>query len=976
MKRQKIKKWAVLFLALTLILGAIPATASAADPITVYVTVSNAGDLALDKDNKIVAQAPVTVTAANPTLNDALIALHRTYFSGGAAGYATSTGQWGLQVDKLWGVTTNATGYYKNNDSAAGVGSETISDGDCITAYIYSDTTYWSDQYAHFDKGVVRAITGTDFALTLSGVTWNGSGPLAHAQLVTVDSAGGKTDIVGAVTDAAGNATLRFTATGEYTVSATTTAAITAPVSKVYVYAVEDDSVRSLVVGDDKAALKLPASATADLALPAIGASGATDITWQTSNVNAISAGGAVTRGLVDTTVTLTANIAHKNNSSISSVKTFVVTVPAAANSNYNTLMENIAATYTENSGERVVMDMAAYKEYNSATTSVTSATARQAYINYAAKVINDYTQSASGDFAASDAEYAKAIISLQSIGVNPRQLYPVNSNTPMDAVAKLKTTITSSIYNVQDVLNAYQQGNYSSDSQEQAVIDFALAQQDAATKAWGYDYGGFVPDLDGTAMVIAGLAPYYNSDTAVKNAVNEAIGWLSSQQETSGVFKSWGTESAETAAVVIVALAAVGVDPDTDARFIKNGTSLLDGFLAFATTDGFKHVDTDTGNNAGATEQGFRALIAAAQVMSTGQAYNIYDFSGNTVVAGRATGTGSVTTPSEPVSSTDITVTFALNGRNNDAWLSSRSVTVKADAKVYHVFKKVLDESSYTYSGAANGYVTSVTNPAGTTLAEGDYGANSGWLYKVNGQLPSVGLTEHSLSDGDRILWYYTDDWTKDPSAKKYAPDSAEIPTEGVVAPEAGSTIDDMQDVSPEDWFYEAVKFVMEQGLFKGVAEDRFDPEGTMTRGMFVTVLGRLAGVDESQYRDGAFSDVAAGAWYAAFAQWAAETEVAAGYPDGSFGPGDEISREQMVTMLYRLAQAMGLDPVVEEPVDLSGFGDGGQIAPWALDAFSWAVSVGLIEGTDKGLLNPGNTATRAEAAAMLQRAAALFGA
>ena len=108
--------------------------------------------------------------------------------------------------------------------------------------------------------------------------------------------------------------------------------------------------------------------------------------------------------------------------------------------------------------------------------------------------------------------------------------------------------------------------------------------------------------------------------------------------------------------------------------------------------------------------------------------------------------------------------------------------------------------------------------------------------------------------------------------------------------------------DVSGEDWFYGYVVQAVEKKLFGGVGEDRFDPSGTMSRAMFVTVVGRMAGVDTSLYSgNGGYSDVKAGSWYAPYVVWASDNKVAQGYGGGKFGPNDAVTREQMAAMLLR---------------------------------------------------------------------------
>ena len=166
-----------------------------------------------------------------------------------------------------------------------------------------------------------------------------------------------------------------------------------------------------------------------------------------------------------------------------------------------------------------------------------------------------------------------------------------------------------------------------------------------------------------------------------------------------------------------------------------------------------------------------------------------------------------------------------------------------------------------------------------------------------------------------------------------------------------------DFADVAAGSWYEGGVSFVVERGLFQGVAEGRFAPEVPMTRAMLMTVLARLDGQDTAS----------GGVWYQVGVDWA----VAAGVSDGA-APDALVTREQLAVMLYRYAQRLGLPTAGRD--SLRSFADGGQIAPWAQDAMAWAVDQGVLHGRSGGVLDPAASATRAEAAAMLQRFAALL--
>lgn len=140
----------------------------------------------------------------------------------------------------------------------------------------------------------------------------------------------------------------------------------------------------------------------------------------------------------------------------------------------------------------------------------------------------------------------------------------------------------------------------------------------EAELAASGWAFGGSATDPDMTGMAIQALAPYYNEYTDVKEAVDRALDKLSSMQREDGGYASWGSVNSESAAQVVTALSALGIDADTDPRFVKNGVSVLDNLISFKdeATGGFRHIKKDQygnacGENAMATQQGTYALVA-----------------------------------------------------------------------------------------------------------------------------------------------------------------------------------------------------------------------------------------------------------------------------------------------------------------------------------------------------------------------------
>ena len=171
--------------------------------------------------------------------------------------------------------------------------------------------------------------------------------------------------------------------------------------------------------------------------------------------------------------------------------------------------------------------------------------------------------------------------------------------------------------------------------------------------------------------------------------------------------------------------------------------------------------------------------------------------------------------------------------------------------------------------------------------------------------------------------------------------------------------------DVNEGDWFYDAVVYAYQNELMDGVGGNRFAPNSETTRAQLVTILYRLEG-QPAVSGDLPFTDVETGTWYTNAVLWAAQNGIVNGVTDTTFAPGDEITRQQLVTILYRYAEAKGYD--VSASADLSGYPDAGQVQDYAQPAMAWAVAENIIQGMD-GNLNPAGNASRAQIATILMR-------
>ena len=167
-----------------------------------------------------------------------------------------------------------------------------------------------------------------------------------------------------------------------------------------------------------------------------------------------------------------------------------------------------------------------------------------------------------------------------------------------------------------------------------------------------------------------------------------------------------------------------------------------------------------------------------------------------------------------------------------------------------------------------------------------------------------------------------------------------------GTLAIAANAAGVDFKDVPKDRWSYQYVRYATDKGYLKGVGGGLFDPEGTTTRAMVVTVLWRRDGSPATAWRPD-FKDVPDGEWYSEAVIWAKDSGVVMGVSADRFDPDGEITREQLATMLCRYAD--GKHIYVGDRDDLSAFKDKDKISDWADDAVRWAVAVGLIAGVTK---------------------------
>ena len=178
--------------------------------------------------------------------------------------------------------------------------------------------------------------------------------------------------------------------------------------------------------------------------------------------------------------------------------------------------------------------------------------------------------------------------------------------------------------------------------------------------------------------------------------------------------------------------------------------------------------------------------------------------------------------------------------------------------------------------------------------------------------------------------------------------------------------------DVAANDWFYSAIQFVSENGIFTGTGSNTFSPNINLSRGMLVTAIWRNAGKPAQGSNN--FSDVPQGEWFSAAVDWAAENGILKGYENGTFRPMEPVNREEMAAIFYRYARHIGADVSISDTggSELIVFADWSSVSGWAQEMFIWSYENKIIQGKTTGtitLLDPQGLATRAEAATIFMR-------
>lgn len=566
-----------------------------------------------------------------------------------------------------------------------------------------------------------------------------------------------------------------------------------------------------------------------------------------------------------------------------------------------------------------------------------------------------------------------------------------IGETVSSDTLDSVDITGSYAIYTIPYLSLSYQaagltQGNESRmDPMKTAMVDYLNNLS---------DYNG----ADDVAPILSALAPYYHQeDETLDKVVDKAVTWLSQQQNSDGTFSSYGTSNANSTALVVVALSALGIDAHTDSRFIKNYKSALEGLFSFALADcsAFGYKGNVTANPL-ATEQGFRALVSYAKMKESSGAYNIYLQAKDSQTAVDAPNISVTTPPASPSngghsSPTTYRITVSVmvppeggadgqytyvrdSSKYTNLLGSTKTVTATAETTALDVLTTALNQSNISYT-ENNGYVSEIGG-----LSEKDHGQNSGWKYMVDGVSPSESASTYTFAGSGKLVWYYTDDYLReedgsawnDSSSSDNSNSSSSKPSDNLTAntENTASTPLPFSDVS-DHWASEAIRAVYEKGWMTGTGNTEFSPNAPANRAMIATVLWNVSGGEQVELEN-PFSDVADDAWYLQAVAWAVKAGVVTGYDNGTFGGNDSITREQLVSMLYQCAVLQGGETTADDQLAL--FQDGDLVSPWAVPAMNWAIHAGILSGKPGSILDPAGTATRGEIAVMVQNFGSMF--
>ncbi len=683
--------------------------------------------------------------------------------------------------------------------------------------------------------------------------------------------------------------------------------------------------------------------------------------------------------------------------------------------------------------------DMMAYEELFPDSEKKISAEVKQACIE---KIINDVKE------ATAPATLAKSIIALRSMGYDARHIVTEDLGE-IDIVSRLTELVevndpsATIIWTLPYVLIALQQGEgYATEEQIETLVNLLVDKKSEwQDMSWG-------PDT--ATPVIFALSPYYQTNDAVKAAVDETIPMITEQQDDTGIIGN----SASTG-LVIAALSGIDI---ASQEITVNERSLIDGLMTQASGnfDGFEPM-----SNSFSTEQGFRGLLGWT-FFERGITKRVYDFKNYpmnivyeapkktcTVIfettpvdadviieniepanageyellegeynftvtkSGYDASRGTVTITADDIAMGEkiisvnlnrqssgggvttnkikITVSVMIHGdkceneytyRNNSSEydaLVSVGVTIDKGETVYDALLKALKKESVDFT-EENGYIAGIGG-----YNEFDHGDHSGWMFMVNGEHKNTGCRETKLTKASEVLWYYTDDYTKERGSQEEKEDyykgdivnskdsieirfglygkNADITYKEVI--NKGKTFNDITNCAGKS----EIELLAERGIINGKTEGIYDPYTPMTRAEFATIVVRALGLPQKQGMN--FEDVNDEDWYAPYIKTAYHYGIVNGISQKRFNPQGTLTTEEAATMVERAAKLSGIETDIDSLAvkDMLGrFEDFDCVSAWAAPSIAFCIKEEILDGYANSI-KPKRNITREDIAVMIYR-------
>lgn len=585
-------------------------------------------------------------------------------------------------------------------------------------------------------------------------------------------------------------------------------------------------------------------------------------------------------------------------------------------------IMHNIAGSYSDMDLEQtggnlpwIVADMITYEQLYPESDNVFSDNQKQ----HALELIVDGAHNAktAGDLS-------KYIIALRALGYDAKQIY-TKDFIKDDVVQKLLQMVedkregVTNIYTLPYVMIALSQSpEYAAKEQ----IDYLIQSAVESKEQWQNTEFG----TDALTPMLVALAPYYNTNDDVKSAIDESVDILKSNQRQDGLIDGFeGYESASTG-LAICGLSALGINSEN----VKNpDLSLIDGLLQTVNEnkDGFP--------NAFATEQGFRGLLSW-QIINNNTQKSIYDFSDNPMEEVNIPGVQFCPVIFEVLPETASVTSDDLKQ------VSDYCFDAPQGTHIFNISASGFISQTYTVEITAEQAESRTPETIEISLAKRASGGGSG--------------------GGSVIIRNDTEKEQQNKPQQEIQNDTQQPDIDTTKPVFDRNTF---KDVKQTDWYFDAVKYVYQNNLFKGT-DNGFEPNLPVTRAMLVTVLHRLDNIPVTK-ENNSFTDVKEDTWYYQSVNWAHQNGIVNGISENEFAPDNKITREQVATILFRYASYKGYNTQTQSISN--ELNDYTKVSSYAKDAVDYMISKGIMSGRDNNNLAPCDTITRAETAMVIMR-------